>query len=187
MPNSTAYARCSAARETIMTPPPPSPLIHGSTAPMARPAVTERRSTALPPASSTPAPIPRREMVLAGDDPPGGANRRLAEWTSSRGRGSWSVQSWRGSLGAGESVPDWFGAPSTSKSTTPPRESRTRYSRQFKECLARLHLGPTRHARRSSRREPPGRLVPVAALYLHAGKHVRKLGSTEKIDTAQDV
>ena len=36
-------------------------------------------------------------------------------------------------------------------------------------------------------REPPGRPLPVAASYLHAGNHFRKLGSTVKIDAAQDV
>lgn len=37
------------------------------------------------------------------------------------------------------------------------------------------------------RRDPPGRLVPVAATSLHAGSPFRKVGPTVKIDTIQDV
>ena len=36
-------------------------------------------------------------------------------------------------------------------------------------------------------RKPSGCPLPVAASYLHAGNHFRKLGSTVKIDAAQDV
>ena len=36
-------------------------------------------------------------------------------------------------------------------------------------------------------REPAGRHLPVAASYLHAGNHVRELGSTVQIDAAQDI
>ena len=39
----------------------------------------------------------------------------------------------------------------------------------------------------SSRRKPPGDVLPVAASCLHAGSHVRKRGSAVKIDTARDV
>ena len=39
----------------------------------------------------------------------------------------------------------------------------------------------------SSWRKPCGYVMPVAASYLHAGNHSRKLGSTVKIDTARDV
>ena len=38
-----------------------------------------------------------------------------------------------------------------------------------------------------SRREPPGRARSVAAWYPHAGNHSRTLGSTLRIDAAQDV
>ena len=53
--------------------------------------------------------------------------------------------------------------------------------------LARLRLRPTRHARRTSWHEPPGRALPVAASYLHAGNHFRKFGSTVQIASAQGV
>ena len=39
----------------------------------------------------------------------------------------------------------------------------------------------------SSWREPPGRVVPVAASYLHAGNQFRKYGSSVKIDADQDI
>ena len=39
----------------------------------------------------------------------------------------------------------------------------------------------------SSWRKPPGDVMPAAASGLHAGNHVRKLGSTAKSDAAQDV
>ena len=37
------------------------------------------------------------------------------------------------------------------------------------------------------RREPPGCVRSVAASYLQAGNHFRKLGSTVRIDAAQDI
>ena len=39
----------------------------------------------------------------------------------------------------------------------------------------------------SSLRAPAGYVIPIAASYLHAGNHFRKLGSTVKIDAAQDI
>ena len=53
--------------------------------------------------------------------------------------------------------------------------------------LARLRLRPASMLGASSWRQPPGRPLPVAASYLHAGNHFRNLGSTVTIDAAQDV
>src|SRR5690349_12388039 len=55
MPKSMAVGRAASAGQTSMEPPPPSPLIQGSTAPSASEVATAA-STALPPASRTAAP-----------------------------------------------------------------------------------------------------------------------------------
>ena len=56
-----------------------------------------------------------------------------------------------------------------------------------RECLARLRLRPTRHVSRPPSSHETVAVISLAASNLSATKPLRKLGSTVKIDAAQDV
>src|SRR5215216_4909958 len=67
--NSTTFAEASPGRCATRNPPPPMPLIHGSTTPETN-AVVTAASTALPPALNTAAPASAASTDLAPTIPP---------------------------------------------------------------------------------------------------------------------